>query len=350
MASSGRNAVFHVSTDDTTFLRIGNISKVDEQLPSATEDRNVIGVQFQSRAALMLDRSLDIGGFYDPNNAGQLALRDALLDKAKLYTKLYASGADGRKQTMVVDSFSIDASVGGLTTMSAKLSGAGEVTSLPGAAPALSATETQPFSGRSALIKASGTGVGMTDEATTDVGGTHTDYQITAAAKRIISPFAAVVVEADTVALAENLYTVNRLTGTITFAVARGSSEAITVTSTYLPMTTIGEASEWSLEISNNSEDASVLGDTWAKRENTLGDVSGSFSKFHVDNTFITKLTDQSVVLVEFYVQSASIPEARAWALLSSISINVEATSLMAESTDWQGTIDTEGRSVAFLT
>lgn len=349
MAQSGRNAIIHVSDDDATYLRIGNISQCGENVSSETEDRNIIGVEFQARSALMLDRTLSMSGYYDPANVAQILVRDSLISKTSLYTKYYPLGTDGRKQLMVVDSFGIAASVGGLTTMSADFSGAGAVSDLAGAAPALSATETQPYSGRQALIKASGTGVGMTAEATTD-GGSHTDYQITDAAKRIISPYASVTVLKDAVAESAANYTINRLTGTVTFLSALVGTEAITVTSTYLPMTTIADASEWSLDISNNSEDASVLGDTWMKRENTLGDVSGSLNRFHVDNAFITKVVAQAVIMLEFYVQSSSIPEARAWAILTGVATDPQATSLITEGMDWVGTIDTEGRSLAFLT
>lgn len=350
MAQSGRNAIIHLSTDDTTYLRIGNINQASEGITSETEDRNIIGVQFQSRTAMMLDRTMSMGGFYDPANAAQIALRDALLNKTKLYTKYYPLGADGRKQLMVVDSFSISASVGGLTAMSADLSGAGAVSDLASTAPVLSATETQPYSGRQALIKASGTATTMTDEPMTNVASANTNYQITEASKRIIAPYGAVVVEVNTVAASSALYTVNRLTGTVTFLTPLTGSETVTITADYLPMSTIADASEWSLDISNNSEDASVLGDTWMKRDNTLGDVSGSLSRFHVDNTFITKLTAQAVIVLEFYVQSSSIPEARAWALLTGVNTDPQATSLITEGMDFVGTIDKEGRSIAFLT
>lgn len=350
MAQSGRNAIIHISDDDSTYLRIGNINQAGENINSETEDRNIIGVQFQSRAAMMLDRTISMGGFYDPANTAQMLVRDSLLSKTKVYTKYYPLGSDGRKQLMVVDSMSIGASVGGLTTVSFELSGAGAVSDLAGAAPSLSATETIPYSGRQALIKASGTATAMTDEATTDVGGTYTDYQITNTAKRIISPYGTVVVEVDSVAADTADYTVNRLTGTVTFGVALAGTEVVTVTADYLPLTTIADASEWSLDISNNSEDASVLGDTWMKRDNTLGDVSGNLSRFHVDNTFLSKLTAQSVVLLEFYVQDSSTPEARAWAYLTGIATDPQATSLITESMDWVGTIDLEGRSIAFLT
>ncbi len=349
MAQSGRNTIVHVSDDDSTYLRVGNISQAGENIPSSTEDRNVIGVQFQSRTPTMLDRTMSLSGFYDPANAAQILMRDAVLEKTKLYTKYYPLGSDGRKQLMVVDSLSIGVSTAGLTTVSFEFSGAGALSNLAGAAPSLAATETQPYSGRSALIKASGTGVSMTDEAMTDLGA-HTAYQITDAAKRIISPYASVVVEVDTVAAAASSYTINRLTGTITFLSALAGTETVTITSTYLPLSTIADAKSWDLSVSNNSEDASVLGDTWTKREPTLGDVSGSFARFHVDDAFITKVIAQELLLFEFYVQSSSTPEARAWGYLNSAGIDPQATSLIEESLDWSGSIDTEGRSIAFLT
>lgn len=347
MAQSGRLAVLHVSDDDINFLRVGNLNQAAESIQSQTEDRNIIGTEFQSRAALMLDRTVSCSGYYDPLNAGQMMIRDALIGKDELYTRAWPLGEDGRKQLCVVSSFGIGVSTGSLTTFSAELAGAGPVTNLAGAAVALPATETLPYSGRSALLKATGTPTAMTTEATT-ANATWDVYTITDAAKRVIAPYASVSVFVDATPVTSG-WTVNRLLGTITFAVALTSSEVVTVTTDYLPRVTMAECPEYDLTINNNAEDSSVLGNTWMTRENTLGDVSGSFQRFHVNNNFVDRVIAQNVLLLEGFIQSDTTPEFRAWVYLTSTGVDPQATSLIREAVDFQGTIDREGRSIAFV-
>lgn len=102
--------------------------------------------------------------------------------------------------------------------------------------------------GRKALVKVSGAGVAFLDEATTKVTA-NTVYQITDAAKRVWDRSATITVEVDAdgagaggfVVAAASTYTVNRLTGTITFNADQGVDAIVRVDGTYLPLSTAAE-------------------------------------------------------------------------------------------------------------
>ena len=113
------------------------------------------------------------------------------------------------------------------------------------------------IAGRLGLVKMGGAPTTFTDEAVT-VLTTNQVYQITDATKRVWSPTATITVKAAGVAVdpVADPYTINRLTGTVTFTnvSARGT---VTVSGSYLPMTTIAKCRDASLDLS-----APVLDDT----------------------------------------------------------------------------------------
>src|SRR4051812_46037032 len=88
--------------------------------------------------------------------------------------------------------------------------------------------------GRKALVKITGDAVAFVNEACTD-SGDHLTYQITSAAKQVWDPTVAIVVKKDGVAASSALYTLNRLTGRITFLIALNPAIVITVSGSYLP-------------------------------------------------------------------------------------------------------------------
>src|SRR4051812_23593935 len=124
-------------------------------------------------------------------------------------------------------------------------------------------------------VKLSGSGLSMTAEATTGTG--NISYQITNTAKRVLDRAAAITVKDGGVTTVES-YTVDRLQGKILF----GSTavRVITVDATYLPMTTIAEAKEFSFQTKNGMLEDTAFLDTDVTRIQNENDCSGSVGEW----------------------------------------------------------------------
>ena len=127
-----------------------------------------------------------------------------------------------------------------------------------------------PTVGFLAVIKTSGTSTAMVAEATTDVGGAHTTYQITDTAKRVLDPATAVVVDKDGVPAAAADYTLDYFTGTVTFAVALGAGVVVTFDASYLPLLEVATARDVSLSLARERLDKTAY-QTSQYRQFTLG-------------------------------------------------------------------------------
>jgi hypothetical protein len=166
------------------------------------------------------------------------------------------------------------------------------------------------LAGRLAVVKASGSAVTMTDEATTATG--NQVYQITHAAKRVLDRTAATVVKDDGAPTAE-AYTLNRLNGTVTFVTQ--ASRVITIDGEYLPMTVVATAYDYKYKRGVDLHDitaflathkARIAGQKWA---------SGTLSQWDINDYFEDVLTAGEPIVLEFRGQEEGEPE-RVWALL----------------------------------
>ncbi|WP_134705091.1 hypothetical protein [Ammoniphilus sp. YIM 78166] len=200
-------------------------------------------------------------------------------------------------------------------------------------------------SGRKALIKMSGAAVSATGLATTKQADNRT-YFITDTTKRVLDPNAAVTVKVAGVVTAE-AYVVDRLTGKIVFNVANAGRGAVTVDVAYLPLTTVGEAKEYSWIIEADNQETTGFQDAWVKRKQALKDTSASLGRWYVDPVFRNKLEAGEPVVLEFYVDAALAPDLKMWAVCSSDEISGSADGLIEESIDFEGTTDKDGRAVS---
>lgn len=197
--------------------------------------------------------------------------------------------------------------------------------------------------GKRGQVKAVGTAVAFVDEATTATG--NISYQITDTTKRIWARFITIVVEDGGVPTVE-AYTVNRLTGTVTFgsAVVR----VITVTGSYLPVVTIGCATEYSWTLSASNEDSTCFAAEWIDRTQTLLDFGASLGKFYdINNYFWGKLTADTDLVLEFYTEYTASPNLRAWVKIASDDISNAVDGLSEESLDFEGTQDADRRVIS---
>lgn len=205
------------------------------------------------------------------------------------------------------------------------------------------------FAGKYCNVKLSGTGISTTGEATTDVGGLHTTYQITNAAHRVLDPRLAVTVKKNGAAQSAALYTVDRLFGRVTFLAALLGTDVVTIDATYLPLTTVAGAMGAELSVNQATIDATTfasLGDT--ERAYGLRDANGTVDRFfQADKLFYTALQAGTVMVVEFWRNQTSV-DWRAWAIFTKQDDKAQVTSLVGETITFESTSDADGRSVSF--
>jgi hypothetical protein len=205
--------------------------------------------------------------------------------------------------------------------------------------------------GRKSLVKVTSSPVAMTDEPTTEITE-GLEYQITDAAKRILSPFASITVEVDDdgsgttsspVIQDSSTYVLDRLTGKVTFNNALPLDATVTITGDYLPVATAAESYEYSYTIEANNETNTTFGKTYVSRVQTLLDFNASLSKYHIDQSFVDRLTSGDPFVLEIYTDSNAVP-LRAWCISSSDEISSSVDGLVEESIEVEGTQDAERR------
>ena len=204
--------------------------------------------------------------------------------------------------------------------------------------------------GKKATIKVSGTAISMTDEAMT-VAGNGLSAQITNTAKRVLTRTGAYTVEADATPITD--YTLNRLTGTVTFDQDR-TGEVITISGDYLPIAAVSEAHQYSWSVENNwledttFEEAIDNGGYIQRDTNGLKSASGTVGMFYnTDTTLVDAITDDVVVVLEFTINS--IVDARAWARLETVDFSSDVAATNDASMAWLGETDNDGNVFAFL-
>lgn len=204
------------------------------------------------------------------------------------------------------------------------------------------------FPGKYANVLTSGAAVPTTGEATTDVGGAHTTYQVTNAAHRILDPQAAVTVKKNGTPITTG-FTIDRLFGRILFTAALLGTDVVTIDASYLPTTSVAGANGASLSHSRQTMDATTFASQgWMERVEGQGDAAGTIDRFYqADNLFYTMLEAGSVFVVEFWRDQVNVAW-RAWALLDKTDVKAGVADLVGESVSWSGAADADGRSVSY--
>lgn len=201
-------------------------------------------------------------------------------------------------------------------------------------------------SGRKALVNVSGAAIAFTDEATTTLVA-NTTYFITNSIKRVWDRSVAIVVKKDTVVQSAALYTVNRLTGTITFLADIGGGHTITVSGSYLPLSVAAQAKEFRYDLSANNLDVSKFGDVYIPRVQGVKDVQGQLQDFKIDQYFANTLIAGLPVMLEFWLDSSTAYDLRIWALLNKAQIQSAVAGAVEETIGFAGQTDLDGRSIS---
>lgn len=186
-------------------------------------------------------------------------------------------------------------------------------------------------------------GVAMTDEPMSVVAASAgLVFRTTAAIKDFWDPRVAVVVEEASVPVPSG-YTVDYLLGTVTFAVAPVG--AVTVTGSYLTKHLIPACKSYSLAMSANLLDSTVLGDTAIARTTGLKDVSGTLERLESGLEDYTTglslwdvLADGAPVGLEFRTDESVSRCTRCYAILNANSLAGGVADLATSSVTFSGT------------
>jgi hypothetical protein len=205
------------------------------------------------------------------------------------------------------------------------------------------------IAGKKALVKVGGIPVTLTNEATTDAGD-HKNYQITTAARRVLDRATAVVVKNGGVAVNPLVdpFTVNRLSGTVTFVAADGA-RVITVSGKYVPLTSAVSSKNYTYSLARTA-----LMDTDFDSANTNTgfntyqagqlDISGSVGRrITTDTAMRDALIAGDPVVIEFFSDRSAAADMVCWALLNKDQVQSAVDGMQEGSIDFSGAADDYG-------
>lgn len=203
-------------------------------------------------------------------------------------------------------------------------------------------------------LKVGGAPVAVTGEATTSLGGDV--YQVTASARRVINPDAAVVVYDNGSPVAATDFTLDLLFGKVAFLST--PSGPVTLDYEYIPLATLTECFTSTFSGTADLGDTTAYGDTFRAKKTLLLDVSGSLTTRQSPRADIDAVTGgtQSVVdrleSGETFVLEADFGSGafviRAWVKLESGEVTAAVDGLVETSWTFQGSNPPNAPSVSF--
>jgi len=188
--------------------------------------------------------------------------------------------------------------------------------------------------GYKALVKAESSQIGFTAEATTT--SDNQTYTITDTAKNIWA-FNSTVTVLDGGVPTVEAFTFNRLNGSVTFGTVDGG-RVITLTGTYVTLTNVAEAKEFSFDGETDMLDNTVFQESERGFQPTLVTAQATLGKFYsIDNFFIDMLLDGTTKVIELYADSTDDPF-RFYANVADNSLSISIEDLSEESITLQAT------------
>lgn len=383
MVLSGIDTIIQVSTveddADDAWETLYNMSSISMSHSGGSIDVGSFGTgDFSLRVLGMRDVTYSISGFFAVTDTSHQMVMNSWLNDTDLWIKaIFNDGGaaeDGFKQKVKVASIDVSAAVDGIIEFSLDLEGDGQPTTTT--KETTTNTRVAPTRGIAALVKISqvsttGTAFGGagSEEAMTDVGAALTVYQITNTVKRLLNPLATTPIafqkstdafSADIDDVAASEYTINYLTGTITFLVAQAASTTVRVkasTGEYLTLANVGQAKSFTLTMQANNLDSTVFGSSdFMGRVQGQRDTSGNIGRY-IDTAAPTQFHDAiqagRAFVFDFYSDATDAADQDGWdfrvrGLITGRSNDVNFDSLSEEALDFEGTSDDQGNAIAF--
>ncbi len=205
------------------------------------------------------------------------------------------------------------------------------------------------IAGHKVQVRLPGTPTAATNEATTHLTGKI--YQITNAAKRILSLTVAITIKDSGVTVAPaNILAIDYLFGKVTFVPGYTVNGAVTfAVMTYLPTTVIAYAKAYSLEYSRDVGNVSIFGTAYKKKKALLADAKGTIDVIGFGEETITsetlaaKFSSGTVYLLEIDPDGAGTSYRRQLVLFDGDAPKADVAGIVEDSMSWSGC---GGRSV----
>lgn len=175
----------------------------------------------------------------------------------------------------------------------------------------------------------------FTDEATTK-NADFTRWTITAVAKRYWDLNTAIVVKKNAGVITTG-FTIEYPGGVIVFNPAILTTDVILVSGKYFTVAQEGGFFNWSLDISADNAEATVLGSGWKEFVTTVNGFTGSAEMYWGSNRFFA-LMGSTVILVLYADSVTSMARYECFAIISGDGIETPVDDLVKETIDFQGT------------
>jgi len=176
---------------------------------------------------------------------------------------------------------------------------------------------------------ASGTPVAFTDEAMTNAGDNKT-YTITNSTKRFWSRATPVTVKKNGSTITTG-FSVQYPGGKVVFTTANQPTDVITVSGQYIPVSQLGDGREWSLDISDDTQEVTTFGSQWKAFVVTRIGSSGSITHFWNDGSFLSLMGS----LMGFELQVTSSNKYQFYGYFTKDSIKTAADGVIEEPLDF---------------
>jgi hypothetical protein len=206
--------------------------------------------------------------------------------------------------------------------------------------------------GRLGLVKIGGTPTAFTDEAVTALTA-NKKYQITNTAKQVWSPTATITVKDGGVAVdpVADPYVINRLTGVVTFTST--TARTVTISGTYLPMTTILKSKSITYTHGNELLDDTTF-DSGGYDESIPGikSISASLGR-NWESTYSAQfkaaILNGTVLVIQIFHDSGAAADLAFWARPTKQAISIATRSIIGEDLTFVGTSDADSRVISLI-
>lgn len=211
-----------------------------------------------------------------------------------------------------------------------------------------------PSAGYNSSVKGTGTPTAMVAEATTELVA-DTVFQITASARRILDPDAALTVLVNAAPVASG-FTVDYLFGKVTFSPALAPGDVVTLTGNYLPAFEVLEGREASVSMKRDIGDVTIFHatDKHRKKLALLLDASGTIGilRAFLDlleggnpaSQLFAILTDGTRKVIE-YAPGGQSKVFRAWVRFETEDVEAAVDALVTGSLSWQCVTSENGKA-----